>query len=113
MYEPRHHRPIATPRFLRRIVLHVSTAVGLVTGSLLLGMIGYVYFEDIETGEVVAFDTSGSGRERFAALARRQREEREALFRRYKIDFIRVRTDQPYLTALIQFFRTRTSRMKH
>lgn len=45
MYEPRHHRPIATPRFLRRIVLHVSTAVGLVTGSLLLGMIGYVYFE--------------------------------------------------------------------
>ncbi len=78
-----------------------------------LPKIGYVYFEDIETGEVVAFDTSGSGRERFAALARRQREEREALFRRYKIDFIRVRTDQPYLTALIQFFRTRTSRMKH
>lgn len=45
MYEPRHHQPIATPRFVRRIVLHVSTAVGLVAGSLLIGMIGYVYFE--------------------------------------------------------------------
>jgi flagellar biosynthesis protein FliR len=45
MYEPRHHQPIATPRFVRRIVLHVSSAVGLVAGSLLIGMIGYVYFE--------------------------------------------------------------------
>jgi len=45
MYEPRHHTPIAMPRFVRRMVLHVATAVGLVTGSLLLGMVGYVYFE--------------------------------------------------------------------
>jgi len=45
MYEPRHHRPIATPRFVRRIALHVTTAVGLVAGSLLIGMLGYVYFE--------------------------------------------------------------------
>lgn len=45
MYEPRHHTPIAMPRFVLRMVQHVATAVGLVTGSLLIGMIGYVYFE--------------------------------------------------------------------
>lgn len=78
-----------------------------------LPKMGYVYFEDIETGEVVAFDTSGAGREKFAALAARQREEREALFRRFKIDFVRIRTDQPYIVPLVQFFRQRTRRMKH
>jgi uncharacterized protein (DUF58 family) len=78
-----------------------------------LPAMGYVAFEDIETGEVVTFDTSGMGRQRFAEMAQRQREEREALFRRFKIDFIRVRTDQPYLVPLVQFFRTRTRRMKH
>lgn len=46
MYEPRHHRPLPTPRFVRRMVRHVATAVGLVAGSLLIGMSGYVYFED-------------------------------------------------------------------
>ena len=30
--------------------------------------VGYVYFEDVETGEVVAFDTAGPGRKRFAAM---------------------------------------------
>jgi len=45
MYEPRTHRPLPTPHFVWRVVNHVATALGLVLGSLGLGMAGYVYFE--------------------------------------------------------------------
>ena len=56
--------------------------------------VGFVYFEDLETGEVVAFDTAGPGRERYAATVKRARDEREALFRRHNMDFVNVRTDR-------------------
>lgn len=47
MYEPRHRQPISTRRFVRRLATHGATAVGLVAGSLWLGMAGYVYFEQL------------------------------------------------------------------
>lgn len=47
MYEPRHHRPLPTRRFVRRMANHAAAAVGLVAGSLLLGMAGYVSFEHL------------------------------------------------------------------
>lgn len=47
MYERRSHRPIAPALFARRMAVHGVTAVGLVTGSLLLGMTGYTYFEHL------------------------------------------------------------------
>ena len=47
MYEPRTHRPIPPPRFLRRLVNHASAAAALILGSLLLGMAGYEYFEHL------------------------------------------------------------------
>jgi Co/Zn/Cd efflux system component len=47
MYEPRTHRPLPTHHFVWRVVNHVVTAVGLVVGSLSLGMAGYVYFEKL------------------------------------------------------------------
>ena len=76
--------------------------------------VGYVYFEDVETGEVVAFDTGGPGAR---ALSRRRceraRDEREQLFRRHNMDFVNVRTDQPYVAALIAFFRARERRLRH
>src|SRR5205814_5899920 len=72
-----------------------------------LPAVGYVYFEDVETGEVVPFDTAGPGRKRFADLVKKLRVEREALFRRLSMDFVNVRTDQPYVAALIAFFRAR------
>lgn len=78
-----------------------------------LPSVGYVYFEDVETGEVVSFDTSGKGRARYAEMVRRLREEREALFRRHDMDFVSVRTDRPYVQALVQFFRARERRMRH
>jgi len=47
MYEPRHHRPLPTHRFVRRMANHAATAVAVVAGSLFLGMAGYVYFEGL------------------------------------------------------------------
>jgi hypothetical protein len=41
------------------------------------------------------------------------RVEREGLFRRLSMDFVNVRTDQPYLGALIAFFRARERRLRH
>jgi uncharacterized protein (DUF58 family) len=75
--------------------------------------VGYVYFEDVETGEVVPFDTAGPGRKRFAQQVKRARDEREALFRRHSMDFVNVRTDRPYIAALIAFFRAREQRLRH
>jgi uncharacterized protein (DUF58 family) len=75
--------------------------------------VGFVYFEDVETGEVISFDTGGRGRGRYRALVKRAREEREALFRRHDMDFVNVRTDQPYVSALVAFFRARERRLRH
>jgi uncharacterized protein (DUF58 family) len=75
--------------------------------------VGVVYFEDLETGEVVAFDTGGPGPARYRALIERGRKEREALFRRLDMDFVNVRTDQPYVAALVAFFRARERRLRH
>src|SRR5262249_36521350 len=69
-----------------------------------LPSVGYVYFEDVETGEVVSFDTGGKARRLYTEKVRRLKEEREALFRRHDMDFVSVRTDRPYVQALVQFF---------
>ena len=47
MYESRHHKPVPRPQFFRRLGLHFAVAAALVVGSLLLGMAGYMYFEDL------------------------------------------------------------------
>ena len=73
---------------------------------------GFVDFEDLETGEVVAVDTSGPVRARYAAMVKR-RDEREQLFRKHNMDFVNVRTDAPYVAALIAFFRAREKRLRH
>ncbi len=75
--------------------------------------VGYVTFEDAETGELVEFDTYGAGRARYAERVRRQRAERESLFKRLKMDFVNVRTDAPYLDPLVAFFRARERRLRH
>ncbi|MGE0816296.1 MAG: hypothetical protein AB7O28_07960 [Vicinamibacterales bacterium] len=45
MYEHRRHRPITRGRFTTRLLRHGVAAVGLVAGSLLIGMAGYVHYE--------------------------------------------------------------------
>ena len=47
MYEHRKHRPIPRERFIMRLLLHLAAALGLLLASLLLGMAGYAYFENL------------------------------------------------------------------
>ena len=47
LYEPKIHPPISRKRFVRRLLLHMAFAFGLVGFSLLVGMAGYAYFENL------------------------------------------------------------------
>jgi uncharacterized protein (DUF58 family) len=77
-----------------------------------LPRVGFVTFEDFETGELIEFDTSGSEARAYERAVKRIRDEREQLFRRMKIDFVNVRTDQEYVRALVSFFEARERRMR-
>jgi len=72
---------------------------------------GVVFFRDPETGEVLPVDTSSRRvREAYARAARLERERREALFRRHKIDWVDLRTDRDFVRPLVDFFRVRARR---
>jgi len=47
VYERKEHPPISHASFVRRVVLHAAAAIGLLLFSLLAGMAGYVYFDDL------------------------------------------------------------------
>lgn len=47
MYEPKTHPPIPRYRFVRRMLLHVAAALGLLLVSLMIGMAGYERFEQL------------------------------------------------------------------
>jgi hypothetical protein len=47
MYEPRHKPPISRTLFLRRMLDHAVAAVGLLTISLVIGMVGYAHYEHL------------------------------------------------------------------
>lgn len=47
MFESRLQPPLTRSRFLRRLVIHASISMGLLVGSLVMGMAGYGYFEDL------------------------------------------------------------------
>ena len=75
--------------------------------------VGIVTFEDVETGYITEFDSSGPEARQYAQYVAALRRTREETLRRLKIDFVNVRTDRPYVDALVQFFRTRARRMQH
>ncbi len=74
--------------------------------------LGVVLVEDPETGEVEAVHAGWSMRRKYRRYVLRQRELRESLFRRLKLDFINIRTDQPFLSPLVQFFEARGKRVR-
>lgn len=78
-----------------------------------LPKVGIVLFEDLETGEVVEVDTSSRAAEEFATKARRAAELRDQTLRRVNADVVEVATNQPYVDALIAFFRARAKRKAH
>ena len=75
--------------------------------------IGYVELEDPETGEQVVVNTSNRAfRDTFVRRANETRAEVERTFRKTKVDVIDVRTGQPYVEALRQFFQKRARRFR-
>lgn len=51
MYEPRTHRPLSRPHFMRRMARHLGAALALVALSLFIGIWGYRHFEHLSTLE--------------------------------------------------------------
>lgn len=47
MYESLKHPLLSRTRFIQRLALHIAGALGLLLGSLLIGMAGYCYLEDL------------------------------------------------------------------
>lgn len=47
MYETRNYPPLSRVHFLWRITFHVAGAAGLLLGSIIIGMAGYSYFENL------------------------------------------------------------------
>jgi uncharacterized protein (DUF58 family) len=75
--------------------------------------VGLLDLYDPESGEYVVFDSSGPEARTFDEENRRQRETRNALFRRLSLDGIAVSTAEPYLPALTTFFEARARRLRH
>jgi uncharacterized protein (DUF58 family) len=75
--------------------------------------VGFMAVEDLETGEVLEFDTGGPEAREYAALVKRRAEERAGLLRRMSVETVNVHTDRPYVDALVAFFRARERRMRH
>jgi uncharacterized protein (DUF58 family) len=76
--------------------------------------LGYLVLKDAETGEVVEVNT-GDERKRAAFKERQVRAQAELrrLLHSSGIDFIQVRTNEPYAAALGRFFETREKRRRH
>jgi uncharacterized protein (DUF58 family) len=74
--------------------------------------LGWVAFEDAETGEVLDFNTGNpKAREAFAVAAEQRVLALRRLLRRSGLDTIEAQTDQPYLRTLMHFFENRSRRL--
>lgn len=73
--------------------------------------VGLIELEDAESGERVTIDTrSKEARHFYTELNQRADAERRQVFRANQVDSIHIRTDEPYVKPIIQFFRQRASR---
>lgn len=74
--------------------------------------IGWITFEDAETGEILEINSSNpQARALFKQTAETRLEELRAIFKRAGVDSIEVRTDRPYLQSMKRFFETRYHRL--
>jgi uncharacterized protein (DUF58 family) len=74
--------------------------------------LGWITFEDAETGEVMELNTGNAkARKAFAAAAEERIGRLRQLFRRSGLDTIEAQTDQPYLRSMMQFFENRIRRL--
>jgi uncharacterized protein (DUF58 family) len=74
--------------------------------------IGLIQLEDEETGEQILVDTSDKEfRENYAKVMKTQNNKLDALFKKHKIDTVKVTTDEAYEIPLRKFFRTRQKKV--
>jgi uncharacterized protein (DUF58 family) len=78
-----------------------------------LPRVGLVALEDLETGEVVEIDTSGAAGDELRARAAAREVALAAALRRINLDVVTVATDEPYVDALVAYFRARARRLAH
>lgn len=75
--------------------------------------LGWITFEDAETGQVVELNTGNpKARAAFAAAAEERLTKLRRLFRSSGLDTIEAQTDVPYLRGMMQFFETRIRRLR-
>ena len=73
--------------------------------------VGLIELEDAESGETMVVDTrSEAARQLYTELNQRADAERRQIFRTSQVDSILIRTDEPYVKPLIQFFRQRAAK---
>ena len=78
-----------------------------------LPAIGIVELEDAETGEGILVDFGNAGvRYDFQQLARKERDDREALFRRVGLDAVNISTEGAYHEPLMRFFKMRARKIR-
>jgi len=83
-------------------------------GERALPNVGIVELEDPETGKTFEVNFSDRRvRAEFQRVSERHRQDREALFRRKKIDSVSLRTDEDYFPMLRSFFLRREQRLRH
>jgi uncharacterized protein (DUF58 family) len=75
--------------------------------------VGLLLLEDLESGLVVEVDTSSYAAKDYARRAKAAAGMRDLALRRLNLDIVNVRTDRPYVDALIAFFKARAKRMAH
>ena len=78
-----------------------------------LPRVGLILLEDLETGELVEVDTSSRVARDFAKRAEAAAVIRELALRRLNLDVVNISTNEPYVDALIAFFKARSKRMAH
>jgi len=75
--------------------------------------VGFVEFEDAETGDRLVVNTSDTRfRQGVEVHVSRLRDEREQAFRRARVDVIEVETGVPYFDPLRRFFKQRARRFR-
>ena len=75
--------------------------------------LGYMEFEDAETGELYTVNTADPRfRAEFTKRADRVRADLERTFRRSRVDVIDIQTNQPYVQPLMRFFKEREGRFR-
>ena len=84
-----------------------------------LPRLGLLNLQDLESGDEQIFDSGGPEARAYADYMVHAREVRQRLFRKLKMDHMNVRTGleaekekNPYLSALVDFFKARERRMR-